>query len=866
LRINLPIDDALPQITAAVEKHPLTVVQAPAGSGKTTRVAVAIRRCPAIHRNNRIYLLQPRRLAARSVAQRIADENEWGLGKEIGYHVRFERAFQRDTSIIVATEGVLLRRLQDDATLQNVSVVILDEFHERSLDADLLLGMLRQLQSTLREDLKIVVMSATLNADELRLGLNDPPILSVEGRMYPVSIRYRPSKFRQTAIESMTDAVLESAQRDAGDILAFLPGQGEIHRVRNSLVSSLRDCEVHGLYGSLPLEEQTKIIQPGPKRKIVLATNVAETSLTIEGIRVVIDSGLARVMRFDPQIGLDRLNLESIAQDSATQRAGRAGRVAEGICYRLWSEAEQRSRPSTLDPEIRRIDLADAVLKLYHWGQSDILSFPWLTLPRPEAVSAAVELLRKIGAIDHERLTDIGKQLVRLPLHPRLGRMVLEGFRLGGLPRVAMTAALLAERDPFQKRNDQRSTSSRSGMATHQVKRWSSDIAVRVELLERFIATGDSETIFGSLNRGSVQSIVKAAKEIEQLARNNDGDWSDPSQREPSDGEGRSIEASPLPVSDPDEILMRALLAGFPDRVAKRRSSGSSAALMVGGKAVQLASDSGVHQHEYFLAIDVDAGGSSPNAGVRQASAVESSWLEGPLRRECDELFFHPSQQLVVARRRVYWADLLLNETPTSISDQQAAADLLFRSAIAAWDRVFPNDDEELNALIGRCRWLRSVAPEVDLPEIDEKALHSVCRELCNQCRSFSELKKAAWLDWLSAKFSAEQMRVLDREAPRRIQVPSGSSHRIEYEVGKTPILAVKIQEVFSWKSTPRLAFGRVSILLHLLAPNQRPTQITDDLASFWASGYALVKKDLKRRYPKHSWPDDPTTAEPSKR
>jgi ATP-dependent helicase HrpB len=849
----LPIDSSIPAIVESIHKNPISIIQAPPGSGKTTRVA------PALVSNlrlgdSRVYLLQPRRLAARSVAQRIAFENQWTLGQECGYHVRFDRCFQRNTQLIVATEGVLLRRLQDDATLDGTAVVVLDEFHERSLDADLLLGMLRQVQASIREDLRIVIMSATLNAEQLAAKLDNAPTISVQGRMFPVSIRYRQPTFRQTTVDAMTSAILDVSQRESGDILAFLPGQGEIHRVRDQVAPALRDFDVHALYGSLPLEEQTRIIEPGSKRKIVLSTNVAETSLTIEGIGVVIDSGLARVMRFDPSVGLDRLNLEAIAQDSATQRTGRAGRVAEGVCIRLWEEASQRSRAVSLDPEIRRVDLAAAVLQLFHWGHNDVLSFPWVTAPREEAVDAAQSLLQKLGAIQNKTITDIGRSLVKLPLHPRLGRMVLSGASQKAIRRVALAAAMLAERDPFQARDHRQSnnTSRGSSITTNTVRRWSSDIVARVEFIEQYLDRGPADTPLGSLNRGTVQSIVKAAKEIEQLAQREDAASDRTSQHEQSEDHS-------------DFALMKALLHGFPDRVAKRRTSGG-AALMCGGKAVQVGPMSGVQQSEIFLAIDVDAGGTGPNALVRQASAVELEWLTGPMRTEREELFFHPTQQQVVARRRSYWDDLILNETPMAIENQPAAAELLYRSALTSWANVFPSDDDELSSLVERCRWLKSVAPEVDLPELNEGTLHEVCRQLCEQRRSFAELKKAPWRDWLLGRFSNDQLRILDREAPRRIEVPSGSSIRIEYEVGKPPILAVKIQEVFSWKATPRLAFGRVPLLLHLLAPNQRPQQITDDLASFWATGYTMVKKDLKRRYPKHSWPDDPTMAAPTKR
>ncbi len=861
--ISLPIDRVLDNLVDTVAEQLLTIVHAPPGSGKTTRVGPALLQKLGAEWNKRIYLLQPRRLAARSVATRIADENEWILGKEVGYHVRFERRFERDTRLIVATEGVLLRRLQDDSTLGDTSVVILDEFHERSLDADLLLGMLREVQATLRDDLRIVIMSATLDHDALARELNNAPVISVEGRMFDVSVRYRPPRFQQSMVEAVSEAVLESLNKDAGDILAFLPGHGEIHRIRDILEreNRVRDINVYPLYGSLSLDEQSKIILPGVRRKVVLATNVAETSLTIEGIQVVIDSGQVRVMRFDPSVGLDRLNLEPIAQDSATQRTGRAGRVSEGVCYRLWDEASQRSRAEHLEPEVRRIDLVGAVLQLYYWGQPHPLEFPWVTLPREESVAAACRLLERLDAIRDDKITELGKRLARLPLHPRLGRMAVDGSLRGHLKSISLAAAMLSERDPFQTTDSKSGhrNSDRNQPHTAITRRWSSDVAMRVELLENFIDDRQNATVLGRLHSWAVQPILKVARDIEvqlQDAFENQNLSAQNPQALASKDHHASMTS--------EEAIMRGLLSGFPDRLAKRRAAGKNSALMVGGRAVQVAPTSGVHDAEYFLCIDVD--GKGTEATVRQASSVEPEWLQGELKQERDELFFHPTQQQVVARRRVYWDDLILSETPVAVEDTEAAAEILYLAAIDAWQSVFPADDKELVSLIQRCQWLRAVVPDVDLPDLGADTLHEVCRELCGHCRSFNELKKSRWYDWVVARFSGPQKQMLDREAPERIQVPSGSVIRLEYEVGKAPVLSVKIQEVFSWKTTPRLAMGRVPVLLHLLAPNMRPQQITDDLQSFWSVGYTMVKKELKRRYPKHSWPDDPTTAIPSKR
>jgi len=877
---RLPIDSSIASIVDTVANNPITIVSAPPGSGKTTRVAPAILAADWLQRSSaRVYLLQPRRLAARSVAARIAHEQGVPLGgDEIGYHVRFDKRFNRSTRLIVATEGILLRKVQEDATLDGIAVVLMDEFHERSIDTDLLFGILRQVQASVRDDLRLVIMSATLDDESLKANLGQAPVIKVAGQMFPVAIRYQPTRPKQSMVEAMCAAVSHAIDIHDGDILAFLPGQSEIYRAHDQLArnASLRDCDVFALHGSLPLEEQSRIIQPSTQRKVVLATNVAETSLTIEGIRVVIDSGFARVMRFDPSVGLDRLCLEMISQSSATQRSGRAGRVSEGVCYRLWSESTQRSLSSHLESEIRRVDLAGAVLQLLAWGQRDIAEFPWLTKPRAEAIEAAQVLLERIGAMKAGAITTLGQSIAKLPLHPRTARMVLEGESFGQLGSTAIAAAMLAERDPFQSNRSSTGVSSGgsnylSRMPNHAIRRWPSDVAMRVAWIEQFLngcsgegISRDGETSLGSIQRNTVQTIMQSAREIESLVRQ-----SAKTSHSEAGSKATKIVMTQVPV-DSETGLMRALLAGFPDRLAKRRAPGKASALMVGGRAVQIGPTSGVIDAELFLCIDVDGG--LTDALVRQASGVDRDWLDQSLIEERIELFFHPTQQQVVARRRTLWMDLVLDETPVAIPKEHrdSASQLLYSQAIKSWSSVFPgettsSDHKALHSLVHRCRWLKSVAPELDLPDLSQAAMESVCRELCQQYTTLAELKKAPWIDWIMNRISRDQMSTLNREAPERITVPSGSAIIIQYQIDHPPVLAVRIQELFSWTSTPRLAMGKVPVLLHLLAPNMRPQQVTEDLASFWATGYGIVKKELKRRYPKHAWPDDPAKAPPSR-
>ena len=845
----LPIDSHLPEICEHVRNNPITIIEAPPGSGKTTRVAPALLEMQ-FTAGQKIYLLQPRRIAAKSVGERVAWEQGSRIGQRIGYQVRFDSQVSRDTQLIIATEGVLLRRLQDDAALSDTNIVILDEFHERSLESDLLLGMLRRIQQALRDDLKIVIMSATIDSGLIQSQLDGAPIVRVDSPNFPVSIHYCYSRPDDKMVDRMVNTILDIADANQGDILAFLPGMGEIKQCNDSLLQTRlgRECEVVQLFGGMQLDEQSKAIEPSTVRRIVLSTNVAETSLTIEGIRIVVDSGLARVMRFSSDVGLDRLSLENISQASATQRAGRAGRVAPGICCRLWTEASERARAAFLEPEIRRVDIVSAILQLYAWGEGESDDFPWLEQPRPDSVSRARSLLEKLGAIHQGRITEIGRAMSRLPTHPRLARMVIAGFESGCFERTCLLSALLSERDPFDRGQQSFASNKNRMMQTRASKRWDSDCIERLVAIENFIDGGTSDTPFGTLHRNGIRSIVNSSQQLQEQCI--------------STLKGSSILRERHRTAQP-ELLMQVMLSGYPDRLAKRRSIGKPHGLMVGGKGVAISPQSGVTEAELFLCVDIDAG--SGDALVRQASRIDVEWLPKDQIVTQDELFFHPGQKQVVARRQVKWFDLVLNETPTAISDSEQCAAILWRAALNNWEQAFPVDDERVQGLVDRVNCLRMWLPDLNLLELSDTLLQEVAKELCQNRRSLSELRGAPWTEWIQSRFSSHQWQAIEKEAPAKIQVPSGSWIKIQYALGKPPTMAVKIQEVFSMKATPRIAMGRVPILLHLLSPSMQPQQITDDLASFWANGYPIVKKELKRRYPKHSWPDDPTNAMPQR-
>jgi len=844
----LPIDAVLPQVVAALQESNSAVLLAPAGAGKTTRVPPAILQTLS-RQHGQIVMLEPRRIAARTAARRMAFELGERVGQTIGYRVRFEESVSRDTRILVVTEGVLLRRLQEDPFLDGIAVVVFDEFHERRLDSDLALAMVRRVQQTVRPDLKIVVMSATLDPTGIARYLGNCPIIESEGRLHPVRISYLRRIERQQITELVKNGIEQVLPQTDGDVLVFLPGVGEILRTRSELEPLLRrhNLAVFTLFGDMTPEDQDRVLAPCEQRKIILSTNVAETSVTIEGVTAVVDTGLARQMQFDADIGLDRLELLPVSKASTDQRAGRAGRTQPGICLRLWEEATHRRRADFEVAELHRVDLSSAVLRVYDWGETDIAAFPWFEVPPGASVEHAQKLLKLLGAIDDSGITSLGRQLARIPLGPRIARLLVEAQRFGQSDRAALMAALLSERDPFLRGHRDLHADSNTIVRTTAIHRSRSDVLDRLHAVEDYLATGQSHSLCGEINRVAVRTLTQVAAQLTSALR------------DVSVSASRSAEQSAITSDDPDQVLLRALVAGFPDRVAKRREATGDKGLMVGGRGVRLGPRSAVQKSTLFLCVDIDGAGA--DATVRQASEVLREWLPESLIYVGDELFFDPTQKQVVARRRVWFDDLVLEETPASIVDPVAAADVLFQAAQSQLKVVMPHDDDEFSSFVTRGRCLSEWMPELTLPLFDDVLLLDVLRDLCQGRRAFSELKSAPWFAALQSKLNYAQVQTIEREAPERITVPSGSRIRIVYETGRPPVLPVRIQEVFGLRQTPRIAGGRIPVLLHLLAPNMRPQQVTDDLASFWANTYPAVRKELKRRYPKHAWPEDPRTA-----
>jgi ATP-dependent helicase HrpB len=821
-RLHLPIDDVLPELLAVLGQQSSVVLRAPTGAGKTTRVPPTL----LDHVPGRLLLLEPRRLAARAAARRMSEEAGTPLGGLIGYQVRFERQSGRDTRILAVTPGILLRLLHDDPYLESTGAVLFDEFHERGLESDLALGIVRLIQQTVRPELRIIVMSATLETEKAAHYLGDCPIIVSEGRLHPVEITHDESTV-DAAIERMLDRI-------DGDILAFLPGLQEIGQTARLLkhVAERHDAILLPLYGDLTPEQQDSALLPQPQRKIVLATNVAETSVTVEGVVGVVDSGLARVMTFDPGVGVNRLQLMPISKASADQRAGRAGRTRPGVCVRLWSELSHRARPEQTDPEIRRVDLAGAVLQLLALGEKDVKRFPWLEPPQATSVEQALELLRRLGALDDGGMTQIGSVLARLPVHPRLGRLLVEGRARREEQAAALAAVLLSERDPFLRPVDRPQADARRHRTT-------SDVLDRMDVIEEYELRGRTESSLGTLNRSAAKFILLVRDQLVRAVR-----------QEARAGRGQSVGRG--------ETVMRALLEAFPDRLARRREPGGMRGVMVGGRGVRLAPSSAVTDAELFVCVDVDAG--ERESVVRLASAVKREWLPAEMLTSRIEVNFDETTERVTARKVLRFEDLLIEETPAALPDDEEVARVLIEAAGRNLARVLPVEGTAGYEFLTRVRCLRQWMPELGLPAFDEAELRELLTWVCRGCRGFAQARER-WLEQLHGKLTHSQLQAIEREAPERLEVPSGSHLALKYEPGRPPILAVRIQEIFGWCDTPRIAGGRVKVLLHLLAPNYRPQQVTDDLASFWANTYVQVRKELRARYPKHAWPEDPLTA-----
>ena len=822
---RLPIDDVLPALRTALTHASSAVLQAPPGAGKTTRVPLALLGESWLT-PQRIIMLEPRRLAARASARRMADSLGESVGATVGFRVRGETRIGARTRVEVVTEGVLTRMLHEDAALEGVGLVIFDEFHERSLNADLGLALSLETQAVLRPELRLLVMSATLDGVAVASLLGDAPVIASEGRTFPIEIRYVPRRSEQSTDAAVTGAIRRALGEDDGSVLAFLPGAGEIRRTHAMLTSGALppDVRVLPLFGAMPAAAQDEAILPAPAgaRKVVLATSIAETSLTIEGVHVVVDSGLARVPAFSPRTGMSRLETVRVSRASAEQRCGRAGRTAPGVCYRLWASEEHAGLLERDRPEILQADLAPLALDLAVAGVVDASSLRWLDRPPAPALAQARELLRQLGALDvDDRITPHGHAIASFGVHPRLAHMMLRGHELGFGATACLIAALLDERDPMR----------------HGATAPDADIQHRVAIVEgrERSSNVDRETV------RRVREQVRTWRAMLGIAHRATADES---------GCGR------------------ALALAFPDRVAQRRSGAEERYVLRNGLGALLPEGSSLTGAAYLAVAEL--GGQRPDARILLAASLERAELDellgGDVRRE-DVVEWRSADRAIVAVRRERLGAIVLRETTLRDAEPEAVAEALL-SALTTEQGLSLTWNESASRLRARLAFLhRHVA---GWPDVGDDTLRATARDwLLPHLVGLRRREQVEALDLgalLLSRLSWRQRAELDELAPTHFEVPSGSNVRIDYFDPDAPVLAVRLQELFGLDSTPSVAGHAVPLTLHLLSPAHRPVQVTRDLAGFWRNSYFEVRKELRGRYPKHAWPDDPMRAEPTRR
>ncbi|MFT0875613.1 ATP-dependent helicase HrpB [Rhodopseudomonas sp. G2_2311] len=811
----LPIDDALDELTAALEASNTAVLVAPPGAGKTTRVPLALLDAPWL-KNQKIIVLEPRRIAARASAERMAKTLGEKAGETVGYRVRFGSKVSRATRIEVVTEGIFTRQILDDPELNGVAAVLFDEFHERSLDADLGLALARDAQQGLREDLRILVMSATIDGARVARLLGDAPVVESLGRAFPVETRYLGRRGDAPLERQMAEAIAQALRAEMGSVLAFLPGAAEIRRTETMLRERVQDptVEIVPLFGALDAAVQDRAIQPAPKgqRKVVLATSIAETSLTIEGVRIVVDCGLSRVPRYEPDLGLTRLETVRASRAAVDQRRGRAGRIEPGVCYRLWDEPQTASLPAYTQPEILSADLSSLLLDLAQWGVADPSSLAFLDPPPQPALKEARELLGELGALDPDgRITDEGRSLRAMALPPRLARMIVDAARHGCAGDAAEIAAILTERGlggdgaDLDHRRDQfrRDRSQRASSARQMAQRWAAQAAS--------------------------------------------------SSRSPQDA---------------GELSSGVLLAfAFPDRVAKNRGNGSFT--LANGRGAAVEQTSALARAPYLAVGELT--GNAAQGRILLAAPITLSEIElhfGDQITDADEVSFDRSAMALRARRRRALHAITLSEAPLALTPSEQTAQVLADGLVAAGLDRLPWS-KQLQQWRGRVMFLRKAEGD-PWPDLSDAALADsrenwLVPALFDKTglRDFSASDLS---DALMNLLSWELRGRLDREAPTHFEAPTGSKLSIDYEAEQGPTIAVRLQELFGLTSHPSVAGGAVPLVLELLSPAHRPVQVTRDLPGFWRGSYAGVRADLRGRYPRHPWPEDPASAPPTRR
>ncbi|MFN8718025.1 MAG: ATP-dependent helicase HrpB [Gemmatimonas sp.] len=861
----LPIEEALPALRAALAARSVAVLEAPPGAGKTTRVPLALIGEPWLG-GQRLVMLEPRRLAARAAAHYMARLLGESVGGTVGYRVRGETRVSVRTRIEVVTEGVLARLLSADATLDGYGAVLFDEFHERSLQGDLGLALVLETQQQLRDDLRVLVMSATLDGDAVAALLADAqgsaPVVRSAGRMYPITTHYRPPRSDER-LDAATSRVVREALADSeGDVLVFLPGMGEQRRVAERLegdtAMAAARVRVHVLHGSMPLTEQDAALAPAPPgaRKVVLSTSVAETSLTVEGVRVVVDAGLSRVPRFDATAGLTRLHTVRVSRASADQRRGRAGRVAPGVCYRLWDIHEEHGFLASSRAEIIDADLSSLALELADAGLADPSLLRWLDAPRPGPFVQARTLLAQLGALDPAgRITAHGKRMAALPLQPRLAHLVLVAAERGQLALGAAIAALLEERDIVRG----------EGFGGTPA-----DLRLRTELLQRG-GDGGAIGMYGArAERDAVRRVRAAAEELSRRLRDgaslNGASLNSASRNSASGNYAGPNDAGATGWDDTDTGSLLAL--AFPDRVAQRRPGAEPRYLLRNGSGAALPKQDSLHDAPYLAVAELE--GQPPEYRIARAAPLSLEDILADFGEQVTReqlVSWDEARRAVQAVERSRLGAIVLAEKPWRDADPAAVTAAVIvhlrRIGVGAWP--LGDGARRLRERLAFLRHYDTTWPDV-ADDAHMATLDDWLAPFLDGVRTWTQLEALDWHAALASLVPWAERAALDRLAPTHLEVPSGSRLALDYRDPATPVLAVKLQEVFGWTSTPLLLDGRVPVTLHLLSPAQRPVQVTRDLAGFWKSSYFEVRKELRGRYPRHPWPDDPLTAEATRR
>jgi ATP-dependent helicase HrpB len=834
----LPIYDLDEEIISALSRGNRLILQAPTGSGKSTQVP-QILLDGGILGGGRCVILQPRRLAARMLATRVASERSVRLGAEVGYQIRLDNVSSKETKILFVTEGILLRQMLADPQLRGISTLVFDEFHERHLYGDITLARALDLQDTVRPDLKIVVMSATLDGAELQQYLKPAEILTSEGRMFPVEISHLSHDPKDDPIwETATDAVAEHFESTEGDVLVFMPGAYEIQRTIRELQGRLGGrCAVLPLHGELPAAEQDRAVNRSHGRKVIVSTNVAETSLTIDGITLVVDSGLARVARYDPNRGINTLLIEKISAASAAQRAGRAGRTAPGLCVRLWTERDHIRRPLRELSEIKRLDLAETLLSLKAAGVGDLQTFRWIEPPEPQALARAETLLRDLGALDGAGgITPIGRRMLNFPVHPRYARMFIAAEELGCVRSAALIAALTQTRSMLlrvdKKTEDERAEIFSGG---------TSDFLVLMRVFEwaraRDFRMNECRTL--GIHSDSARQVAKLFEQFLDIAH----------------AEALLLEDTPPNDSD----IAKCVLAGFADQVAVRRGTGTLVCDIVHGRRGLLARQSVASESSLLVAAEIaEIEGRDGDARVllSLATEIQESWLREMFPQDFSEKadhFFDKSQNRVVVRRAKVFRDLILENRDRDAEPGPAASSCLADQVLAGALRLNGWDDA-VEQWIHRVNFLSRLCPEQNLPPMGEEDRHHIILLVCDGAVCYRDIKDSAVLPHAKSLLTWEQQQSVEKHAPERIELPGGRRAKVTYAETANPFLSARIQDFYGVTDDIKIALGRHALTLHILAPSHRPVQVTRSLKSFWTETYPGLKQQLQRQYPKHEW------------